>query len=200
MMQAQNTEKAAPRPYERKVKNYLIDRSFQLRWVGAVIVLTVLLLSALGGYIVYAEQHASEAIIQGLQKFYEPEAAAEVAEMFEVEDNAIMWGLLATGLGLVFSLAGIGILVTHKVAGPMVGLKFSLDSAAQGHYGRIRGFRQGDAFPTVSQSLLEMGQSLRAREEHEIRRLEALLQADELPGTAAAAVRKLIDEKRSRLG
>ena len=200
-MNQQKNGGAASRPsQQRKFQNYLIDRSFQLRWVGAVILLTVLLLGVLGGYIVYAEQHTSDAVIEGLKEFYEPEAAAQVAEMIEVEDNGIMWGLLATGLGLVFSLAGVGVMVTHKVAGPMVGLKYSLDSVANGHYKRIRGFRQGDAFPSVSHSLLGMGAALRLREQQEIERIDSLLDAGGLSEDAVAVLSAMRDEKSARLG
>ena len=191
---------AGKRAHNRKLQNYLIDRAFQLRWVGAVIFLTVLLVGVFGGYIVYSELHTSEAVAKNLQNFYEPETAAEIAEAFQVEDNGIMWGLLATGLGLILSLAGVGILVTHKVAGPMVGLKFSLDSVARGHYNRIRGFRQGDAFPAVSQSLLAMGAALREREQSEIQRLENVLESSGLGEEAAVALSAVVDEKKARLG
>jgi nitrogen fixation/metabolism regulation signal transduction histidine kinase len=198
MSKAQQTGGKPPRSQERKVQNYLINRSFQLRWVGAVIVLTTLLLSVLGGYILYSEQQTSDAIITGLNSYYEADAAATMAEMFQAEDSAVLWVLLGTGLVLVLLLAGVGIIVTHKVAGPMVGLKQSLDAVAQGKYNRIRGFRQGDAFPLVSQSLVGMGTALRTRETADIARLSSLLEREDLPDDVSDFIREIVEEKRGR--
>ena len=198
MSQGQPRSDRTPSSYERKVKNYLINRSFQLRWVGAVVVLTALLVSVLGGYIVYAEQEASEAITSTLNSYYEADAAATMAEMMQAEDSAVLWVLLGTGLVLVLLLAGVGVVVTHKVAGPMVGLKQSLDAVAQGHYQRIRGFRQGDAFPLVSESLVAMRDALRTRETADVTRLSALLERNDLSDEVSSVLKEIVDEKRGR--
>jgi len=198
MSQGQTPVGASPRSYERKVQNYLVNRSFQLRWVGAVIVLTTLLLSVLGGYIVHSEQQTSDAIISGLNAYYEAEASAKLADEFQAEDSAVLWTLLGTGFVLVLLLAGVGMIVTHKVAGPMVGLKHSLDSVTNGKYNHIRGFRHGDAFPLVSKSLVSMGDALRARETADVARLSPLVERNDLPEDVVAVLRGIIDEKRAR--
>ena len=115
MSQGQPRSDRTPSSYERKVQNYLINRSFQLRWVGAVVVLTVLLVSVLGGYIVYAEQETSEAITSTLNSYYEADAAATMAEMMQAEDSAVLWVLLGTGLVLVLLLASMLALVVVLV-------------------------------------------------------------------------------------
>lgn len=185
-------------PNQRRLRNLLIDAHFQLPWVGAIAVLTVGLFLVLGAVILWQAHTASAAIVEGLSALYSPEDAAVMEEMFTTSDHGVLIGLSVAGGTLVLLLAACGLVMTHKVAGPMVALRSSLVAVAAGQYGRARAFRQGDAFQSVSNDMITMVSALKDRERTELAVLEGLRELT-LPAGARAALNDLIAEKRARV-
>jgi HAMP domain-containing protein len=183
---------------DRAIRNLLINRRFQLRWIGSIVGLTCLLFGTLGSFIYQQETSSSAAIIEGLNQMYEPEEAALMAELFQTSDGGIMFGLLGTGAALIIMLAGISLVQTHRVAGPMYALSRMHDAVTAGIYRHGRRFRDGDSFQEVSNSYERMLDSIREREENEVATLEALRMTD-LPNDAKVAVNELLAAKRARI-
>jgi HAMP domain-containing protein len=185
-------------PNQRRLRNLLIDAHFQLPWVGAIAALTMGLFVVLGATIVWQAHTASAAILDGLNALYSPDDAAIMQEMFTSSDHGVLIGLSVAGATLVLLLAACGLVMTHKVAGPMVALRNSLAAVAAGQYGRARAFRQGDAFQSVSTDMLTMVNALKDRERTELAVLEGLRELT-LPAGARSALNDLIAEKRARV-
>lgn len=187
----------APPPYRRSVKNYLVKRPFQLRWTVRILLVAGAIFATLGGYITWKEQHVSDQLVEGLNRMgYEPEEVALMSSLYKSDDRGMLWGLLAAGGTLVVVLAGLGIVLTHKVAGPVYALGRFMDQVRDGSLRSVRGFRRGDEFPELAESFTGMLAALRHREDREIASLEGLSARPDLPDAVRAELLELAAEKR----
>jgi len=191
------SETAMPRPvYKRKVKNYLIDVGLQLRYTAAIVVVAVVLTAFLGWRIYQATQDTSKVILwTGL---VDPSVAQELQSQFAESDRKVMMFLILLGVVLVLSISGLGILLTHKVAGPL----FKISS----FFGRIRDnrlgpapakLRKGDELQNFYSSFREMHQAIRGRTEEDVRVLENALATLEAGGeTRSPPTQRAIEDLR----
>jgi hypothetical protein len=170
-------ETAMSRPvYKRKVKNYLLDVGLQLRYTAAIVIVAVALTIVLGHRIYRATQDTSKVILwTGL---VDPAASQELQSQFAQSDRTVLFGIIGFGVILVLSIGGVGILLTHKVAGPL----YKISS----FFGRIRDnrlgpapakLRKGDELQDFYLSFREMHQAIRGRTEEDVRVLESALAA-----------------------
>src|SRR5262252_6037186 len=170
-------ETAMSRPvYKRKVKNYLLDVGLQLRYTAAIVIVAVVLTVILGWRIYTATQDTSKVILwTGL---VDPATAQELQSQFAHSDRTVMAGIIGFGLVLVLSIGGVGILLTHKVAGPL----YKISS----FFGRIRDnklgpapakLRKGDELQDFYLSFRDMHNAIRGRTEEDVRVLENALAA-----------------------
>jgi len=191
------SETAMPRPvYKRKVKNYLIDVGLQLRYTLAIVAVAVVLTAVLGYRIYAATQDTSKVILwTGL---VDQSVAQELQTQFAQSDRTVMFGIIGFGLVLVLSISGVGILLTHKVAGPL----YKISS----FFGRIRDnrlgpapnkLRKGDELQNFYLSFREMHQAIRARVEEDVRVMDgALTSIEATPEGKSPAMQRAIEELR----
>jgi hypothetical protein len=191
------SETAMPRPvYKRKVKNYLIDVGLQLRYTATIVIVAVVLTIILGIRIYQATQDTSKVILwTGL---VDPATAQELQTQFAQSDRTVVWGIVGFGIILVLSIGGVGILLTHKVAGPL----YKISS----FFGRIRDnrlgpapakLRKGDELQNFYLSFRDMHQAIRGRVEDDVRVLEGALTAIEAtPEGRAPSLQHALDELR----
>ena len=196
-------ETAMGRPaYKRKVKNYLLDVGLQLRYTATIVVIAVVLTAILGHRIYQATQDTSKVILwTGL---VDQETAAALEGQFANSDKVVLWGIIGFGVVLMVSISAVGILITHKVAGPL----YKISS----FFGRIRDnklgptpakLRKGDELQGFYTSFREMHQALRGRTEDEVRVLANALAALEAGGAgtqrALEDLRQLHQRKQDSL-
>jgi hypothetical protein len=191
------SETAMPRPvYKRKVKNYLIDVGLQLRYTGAIVLVAALLTGFLGWRIYQATKDTSKVI--GFTSLVDPATATELQRQFAESDRTVLFGIVGFGIILVLSISGVGILLTHKVAGPL----FKISS----FFGRIRDnrlgpapnkLRKGDELQNFYTSFREMHQAIRGRVEEDVRVIDgALTSIDAIPEGRSPAMQRAIEELR----
>jgi hypothetical protein len=193
-----NTSTAvAPRPaYKRKVKNYLIDVGLQLRYTATIVVVAVFLTAGLGYKMYQATRDISTVILfRGLA---DPAIADELKAQFADSDRVVLWGIIGFGIVLVLSISAVGILITHKVAGPL----YKIAS----YFGRIRdnrmaatppNLRKGDELQGFYSSFREMHQAVRGRIEEDVRVLGSALAVVETSADARSpALQRVIEELR----
>jgi hypothetical protein len=136
---------------------------------------------------------------------YEAERSAIVAQRAELErQQRLTWwvlGGLLTGFTLVVALGTI--VVTHRVAGPLLRIRRMVDEV---HDGRLRppryGLRDGDELRELFEAVRKMVQRLREQHEEDARALARALQAAERSGAPAelvADLRALEARYRARL-
>ena len=191
------SETAMQRPvYKRKVKNYLLDVGLQLRYTATIVIVAVVLTAILGYRIYQATSDISKVILwTGL---VDQATATELQTQFAQSDRTVVLGIIGFGIVLVLSIGGVGILLTHKVAGPL----YKISS----FFGRIRDnrlgpapakLRKGDELQNFYSSFREMHQAVRGRVEEDVRVLEATLTSIEAtPEGKSPGIQRAIEELR----
>lgn len=241
--------------HQRKLKNYLLDPHFQLKYTAYLVAITIALGGSLG---VVVWQTSNQVVAQsqknvaqgqrvvglGREVVGESRKVSEVVKMNIVKDpvyqdnpalleafttdakkqdqrlqeqeaqlvaqaeslknessslkafqSRMMLTLLGVMVLLVVGIFVAGIMVTHKVAGPIFKMKRMIRDVGEGRL-RIPGkLRKGDELVHFFDAFDQMVRSLRARQENEIAMLESAIA--QLEGKAdASALKPLLDLKR----
>ena len=70
--------------------------------------------------------------------------------------------------GLVFAMSLLGIVATHKIAGPAFAVRRNLSRIADGELPQVRALRPGDELQSVGEELQRMVGTLRGREQKDV--------------------------------
>src|SRR5450755_2369698 len=162
-------EAAAGRPaYKRKVRNYLLDVGLQLRYTATIVVVAIFLTAGLGFKMYQATRDVSKVILW--TSLVDPASADELQSQFANSDRVVLWGIVGFGVVLVLSIGAVGILITHKVAGPLYKIATFFGRVRDNRLGPApANLRKGDELQEFYSAFKEMHQSLRARTEDDVR-------------------------------
>lgn len=236
--------------HQRRLRNYLLDSRFQLKYTGYMVGVAVLL-SAVLGVLLWrtsvaaisqsqtAVAESRRAVVVGQQVIEESQKVSEVVRMNIVKDpvyqdspelldafkadakkqddtlasqqrqlasqvqalehqasslaaqqRATLWTLLAGLTALVVLIGCIGIVVTHKVAGPIFKMKRQLRDVGEGKLKIPGKLRKGDELVEFFETFDQMVRRLRENQEVEIGKLDAALAQLE-PGVDSASLEPL---------
>jgi hypothetical protein len=192
-----NSTEAAPAPrpvYKRKVRNYLLDAGLQLRYTATIVVVAIFLTAGLGFKMYQATRDVSKVILW--TSLVDPSSADELQSQFANSDRVVLWGIVGFGVVLILSISAVGILITHKVAGPLYKIA--------NFFGRVRdnrlgptpaNLRKGDELQEFYGHFREMHQALRSRQEDDVRVIgNAVSALETAPGSPA--VQRALDDLR----
>ena len=141
------------KPYRRKLGNFILDKSLQLRYVAFVTVLSTLIASSLYYMIWRQMRQASDTVTaQADDPFLErelfnddPQALSELKDhvrSFKSNDNKLIVEGVLVDLALILVLSLYLIVMTHKVAGPLYKVSLYFDQMSEGrltsHIGQLR--------------------------------------------------------------
>lgn len=180
--------------HQRRV--YLVDRAFQLKYTLVLVAAGMGVALAFGLWIWQAHLQVSEL------------AAVDPAirPLIEASDR----NLLVIFLGIAALMAGalglVGILVTHRVAGPIFVMGHYMSVLATGRYPRMRTLRRRDELKSFFQNFIEAVSTLKQREARHATVLEEAVErmraaAGEAPELAPAieALESAARERRQAL-
>jgi HAMP domain-containing protein len=175
------------------MRNYLIDRRFQLKYTGMVLLVTVAVAGGLG-YVAYGfSQGQTEALTAHIAA--QPDLGADTANDLEQfaqqEDRKVRNAIVAGVLLLTFALGLTGIIVTHRVVGPAYRMKRLFEHVSEGKIEVTTGIRKGDELQELYHSFAEMVESLRDQRGEEIAQLEETLIKMEAAGVQSAYITEL---------
>ncbi len=183
-------------PIKRRLRNYLLDPAFQLKYTGMVVAVTIVVASVLG-YIAYDQSHAQTEMLS-VNLAMEGHTAEYIEEQAAAADQALLLQIVGGVFLLVFSLGITGILVTHRLVGPAYKMKSLFRDVSEGHL-RIRGrLRKGDELKDVFDEFETMIEKLRARQREEITQVEGIIARAREAGSNDDVVKEL-DELRLRM-
>jgi len=206
---------------QRRLRNYLLDRNFQLKYANLAAGIAIVLSATLGTLLWTASEHtlvqSRAAVALGSEVLNESRKVSEVVAMNIVRDpfynenpglkaafeedakaqaatlgsqQARLEGHAATlekararfGAILVASLALLvaalwlgGIVLTHRVAGPIHKIKRQLCAVERGDWAVPGPLRRGDELKEFFDTFNNMVTSLRERRSSELKELDAIL-------------------------
>jgi hypothetical protein len=190
---------------KRRLRNYLLDVSLQLRYTVFIIGVAVFLTAFLGYRIYVATQETTRIVT--MTALVDPSVEQELRSQFRENDRIVLLGIIGFGVVLVLSVAAAGIWITHKIAGPLrnIGNAFARvrDNKLPAELGNLR---KGDELQGFHAAFREMYEALRLRvtKDNEVLR-KAILAVEAQPSrspeleSSLAELRSLQQDKAQSL-
>jgi hypothetical protein len=179
---------SAPPKYKRKISNFLIDKKLQLRYIIVVLLVSALIAGALG-YLIYQQEHkASLALNADLEAI----GLGEVAKDLGAKDSALIYRMIAVGLGLAGILTFFLMVMTHKVAGPLFKISMYFERMAAGRLSNVTPLRDGDMLQTFYGEFSAAHHAVRAQQTEDVAQMVVIaerLQTSDSDAVKSAAVR-----------
>ncbi|HVZ74462.1 MAG TPA: hypothetical protein VHJ20_18905 [Polyangia bacterium] len=188
---------SSPRPvYKRRVRNYLLDVGLQLRYTATIVVVAIFLTAFLGFKMYQATRDVSKIIL--LTSVVDPSNADELQKQFANSDRVVLWGIVGFGVVLILSISAVGILITHKVAGPLYKIASFYGRVRDNRLGPVpQNLRKGDELQEFYSAFREMHQSLRARAEDDLRVISSTMAVLETSAEPRSpSMQRALDELR----
>jgi hypothetical protein len=188
---------SAPRPvYKRKVRNYLLDVGLQLRYTATIVVVAIFLTAGLGFKMYQATRDVSKVILW--TSLVDPSSADELQAQFANSDRIVLWGIVGFGVVLILSISAVGILITHKVAGPLHKIATFFGRVRDNRLGPApANLRKGDELQEFYGHFKEMHQAVRSRAEDDVRVIgNALSVLETSPDARSPNMQRAIDQLR----
>jgi methyl-accepting chemotaxis protein len=185
----------------RRVRNYLLDTSLQLRLASYLLAVALALSVGLGWLLWQAYRETSRVIA------LDPDVGAAIAQALASEDRWRMVLVSAALAGVLLCLLGAAIVITHRIAGPALVIGKTCQRVGEGDLARPRPLRSRDLLVDLADDVAGMIDALREREERERDIALAAVAALRDPsaaqgerGAAADALERVAREKEERLG
>jgi len=162
---------------QRRLRNYLLDSRFQLKYTGMVVGVTLIVASLLGA-VAYRESMGQTEALQiqlAVQPDLDPQVAAHLDAFGKQRDRQMLLGILGGILLLTLALGATGIVITHKLVGPAYRMRRLLATVASGHLKVEGALRKGDELQDVFNAFNDMVSTLRSRQADEVAQLDAAL-------------------------
>src|SRR2546423_11804427 len=112
--------------HQRHLRNYLLNAGLQLRFTLIIVAISATLTGGLG-YVVMSKAHEASRVVQVRAMDPTDEMAQELVKQFQHNDRIMMAVLICFGLLLMVVLSAYGIVLTHKVAGPLHKVRLHFD-------------------------------------------------------------------------
>jgi methyl-accepting chemotaxis protein len=177
-------------PPKRKLRNFLLDARFQLKYTAMVVFVTVVVAGILGAiaYSESSEQSRNLNMMLDFQREFMSEEAAQLIEDSADEyDRKLLFGIIGGIVVLALAMGLTGIVVTHRIVGPAYKLRRLINHVGDGHLEVAGRLRKGDELKEVFDAFERMIVELRRRQESEISMLNEVIEAFEREGTRAKA-------------
>lgn len=178
-------------PPKRRLRNYLLDARFQLKYTSYVVIVTLLVASALG-YLAYEESRAQTEMLSISWAMEDPSATTDYIQERAAEyDRNMLLAIVGGVLLLTVALGLTGILVTHRVVGPAYKLKLLMQHVADGHLNLKGRLRKGDELQDVFLVFEQMIEKQRKNQREEIDLLARAIDRAKEAGANDEALRDL---------
>jgi hypothetical protein len=180
---------------KRKLRNYLLDTSLQLRYTVFILAVAVFLTAFLGYRIYVATQETTRIVM--MTASVDPSVAQELQSQFKANDRLVLWWIIAFGVVLVVTVAAAGIWMTHKIAGPLHNIGLALarirDNKLPAKSGKLR---KGDQLHAFHAAFCEMYEAIRGRVLKDNEVLEQAIAAIAAEPSRSPALEQVVEELR----
>ena len=150
---------------------------------------------------IYQETLTTSRIIS-MTGLVDPVSAEALQGEFASKDKKVLWGIIGFGVILIASVSGVGILITHRIAGPLFNIAAIFSRVRDNRIGpSLRGLRKGDELQGFFMQFRDMHEAIRRRTDDEIRRLGeaiAALEATAQTSEQTAAIGLLKDMRKEK--
>jgi hypothetical protein len=176
------------KPHRRRLTNYLLNKSLQLRYITFVTVLSAVISGALGYLIWEQETLASSKILESVEAMCD-DGAQDCAELYadlganlSAHDTSLVLRMGLIGIGLVVVLVLYLLIMTHKMAGPLYKVSLYFERMTEGRLGEVYPLRKGDMLTDFYDKFKAMHDAVRSRHKQENELFGRFVQACDAAG------------------
>lgn len=174
----------------------IVDRAFQFKYTGIILLVAAVTSTVLGFFLLKAYREMNEVIqLAGM--------APEIGEKLDADDTRSVFTITTLCLVAEVIVLGImGLLITHRVCGPIFVITRHLTTMGEGKHPFLRPLRQGDEFAPMFIAFQKVVDANKARDQQEIEKLKTIVAAARAKGLAdadVAVLQGLITERETRL-
>lgn len=150
----------------RRLSNYLLDKSLQLRYIVIITAVSAVVAGVLA-YLIWLQQHRASVAI--MESFEASELSAyaglkeEIQSRLSSQDTGLAGLMVGVGAGLAVVLSMYVLLLTHKVAGPLYKVSRYFDAMSRGTLGRVTALRRGDMLIDFYETFQRSHEAVRER-------------------------------------
>ncbi len=181
---------------QKKRRVYLVDRAFQIKYTVFMMAAGLAIALAFGIWIWQAHLQTTELVT----------VDPSLRSVLQAGDRQLLFVFLGIAVLMSVALGLVGLLVTHRVAGPLFVMSHYLSVLARGRYPRMRTLRRSDELKSFFRLFLDAIAALKEREARHASMLEdaaqrmrgALPRSPEL-GSAIVALEAAAKERRLAL-
>jgi nitrogen fixation/metabolism regulation signal transduction histidine kinase len=196
-MEAQRVSYGSGPQAKRRLRNYLLVPSFQLKYTAMVVGVTVIVASVLG---VLAYQYSTGQTQMLTLNRIEAKGSAidegfirDIERYSEEADRRVAVRIVSGVILLAIALGITGILVTHRLVGPAYRLKLCIRQVRDGHYSLAVGdLRKGDELQDVFEAFKEMVASIRTAQQRDTVELEQAIEQARQAGIPSETISLLV--------
>lgn len=171
----------------------IVDRRFQFKYTAIIVVIAAFVSTVLGYFLLRAYFEMNDII----------QISQEVGERLDADDARFVFQLAVGFLvGEVVILGVMGLLITHRVCGPIFVVHRHLNTILDGGFPHLRGLRAGDEFRDMFETFGQVVDAMKKRDQDELEKLRAFVDVARAKGFSEAelaSVKELIDERDQRL-
>ncbi|NOZ88246.1 MAG: hypothetical protein GXP49_18695 [Deltaproteobacteria bacterium] len=199
-------------------KTYLVDKRFQLKYALLIALGAGIISIGFGAAVYYKTTEATHIASTAMLSWSAPdregapgmdmdaEAIEKIQGAMETHDRDVLLAISLFVFALVVVLALWGVLVTHRIAGPIYAISRYLDQITAGKLANIRPLRKKDELKEFFKTFNEMVDALKSRTRDDVEALEAVaLELKSIEGnetnivSAMDRITNLIKTKKSYL-
>ncbi len=181
---------------QKKRRVYLVDRAFQIKYTVFMMAAGLAIALAFGIWIWQAHLQTTELVT----------VDPSLRSVLQAGDRQLLFVFVGIAVLMSVALGLVGLLVTHRVAGPLFVMSHYLSVLARGRYPRMRTLRRSDELKSFFRLFLDAVAALKEREARHASMLEdaaqrmrgALPRSPEL-GSAIVALEAAAKERRLAL-
>ncbi len=174
----------------------IVDRAFQFKYTGIILLVAAVTSTVLGFFLLKAYREMNEVI--GIASI-----SPEIGERLNTDDaTKVFQIIIACLIGEVVILGALGLVITHRVCGPIFVITRHFGTMLDNKYPSLRPLRSGDEFAPMFVLFKQLVDKQRDRDASEITRIGAALAAAKAKGVDAETLQTLqtlVDERAARI-
>ncbi len=190
---------------KRRWRNYLVDVRYQATFTLPMVLVAAALFAGLGHVAMRKAESATKIGITQIEATGTYlENAADNREALLNRERAIGYGIVVVGILLCLGLASFGLVLSHKVAGPLYRLRVELGKLRDGSFAPVAPLRAGDSLIDFYDRFRKAHDAMRVREQRDVHVFRRVIEAAEQEGTKnteqLATLRARLEAKEAGLG
>ncbi len=174
----------------------IVDRRFQFKYTAIIVAIAAVVSTVLGYFLLKSYWEMNEVIDLA-------SLSPEVNDKLNTDDAKKVFEITVGFLVVeVVGLGVMGLLITHRVVGPIFVLHRHLSTLVTGKYPITRPLRAGDEFRETFEVFTSLIDAMKKRDAHDLERLRSVLAEAKNKGLGEAEMKlleELVDERQARV-